>query len=318
MGSLPVILDMDPGVDDALAMMLALGSPEIEVLGISTVHGNVPLGVGTQNALRVLGLLDRTGVPVYPGAARPLVRGPVYATEVHGPEGLGEAVLPDPDVPPAGDGVGFLVETLSARPGEVTLVAVGPLTNLAMAEQQVPGVLREARQVIVMGGAIKQPGNSTPTAEFNFYADPDAAGQVVRSGASLTLMPLDVTRRVGLDVEGIQHRVAPPGTPEARFVEAAVQSSIAYAKRVYGYAGIYLHDPLAVGLAIDPSFFKLAPVFLEVETEGRLTAGQAVADRRPFLEDANRQGHRVMCAVEVEAERFLEWFLERALEEVGH
>ena len=229
--------------------------------------------MGTQNALRVLGLLDRTDAPVYPGADRPLVRDPVYATEVHGPEGLGEAVLPDPDVPPAGDGVGFLVETLSARPGEVTLIAVGPLTNLALAEQRVPGVLCEARQVIVMGGAIKEPGNSTPTAEFNFYADPDAAGQVVRSGAPLTLMTLDVTRRVGLDVEGIQHRVAPLGTPKARFVEAAVQSAIAYTKRVYGYAGIYLHDPLAVGLAIDPSLFKLGACFFRGGDGGSVDGG---------------------------------------------
>ncbi len=316
MGALPVILDMDPGVDDALAMMLALRSPELEVLGISTVNGNVPLRVGTRSALRVLGLLNRTDVPVYPGAARPLVRDPVHAKEVHGPEGLGETALPDPDVSPAGDGVGFLVETLSDRPGEVSLIAVGPLTNLALAEQRAPGVLGRARQVIVMGGAIEESGNATPTAEFNFYADPDAAAQVVRSGASLTLVPLDVTHRVGLDVEGIQHRVAPLGTPEARFVEAAVQPSIAYVKRVYGYGGIYLHDPLAVGLAIDQSLFKLAAVFLEVETEGRLTAGQVVADRRPFLENKNRQGCRVMCAVEVEAERFLELFLERTLGEI--
>ncbi len=315
MDARPAILDMDPGVDDALAMMLALASPELEVLGISTVNGNVPLQVGTRNALRVLGLLERTGVPVFAGSDRPLVRDPVYATEVHGPEGLGETSLPDPDARPAGDGVAFLTETLSARPGEVVLIAVGPLTNLALAEQRAPGLLRRARQVVVMGGAIEAAGNATPTAEFNFFADPEAARQVVRSGAPLVLAPLDVTRQVGLNKEQIKKRVVPLETERSQFVEAAVRTAVAYSEQNGGYAGIYLHDPLAVGLAIAPELFRVEPVLLDVETAGELTAGQVVADRRPGVPKPKRKGFRVACAVEVEAERFLDLFLERALGE---
>ena len=175
----PVILDADPGVDDALAMMLALGSRELEVLGICTVCGNVPMEVGTGNALKLLALLNRDDVPVYAGACRPLKRKAVYATEVHGKGGLGDAVLPPAGRPSSGDAVAFIVDTLSARPGRVTLIAVGPLTNLALAESRSPGVLKKAREVCVMGGAIDEPGNVTPAAEFNFFADPDAARQVV-------------------------------------------------------------------------------------------------------------------------------------------
>lgn len=304
----PVILDADPGVDDALAVMLALGSPELEVLGVCTVSGNVPLDIGTGNALKVLALLGRNDVAVYPGAGGPLRREAVYATHVHGPGGLGDSALPLPDRSPSGDAVSFMIETLSARPEEVTLIAVGPLTNLALAEARAPGVLKKAREVCVMGGAVEKPGNVTPVAEFNFYADPEAARQVVRSGASITLTPLDVTHRVAL---AASHLAGMPATPAGRFVRGAVRPAMELAMRLQAGRRFFLHDPLAVGLAIDPSLFRFETVFADVETEGDLTAGQVVVDRRSFVKDGNREGLPVRCALDVDADRFLALFLSR-------
>lgn len=312
MNALSVILDTDPGVDDALAIMLALSSPEVDVLGVSVVSGNVSLDLGTENALKVLGLMGRTDVRVYRGADRPLVRDPVYADEVHGWTGLGQAVLPDPGTTSAGDGVAFLVETLSDRPGEVTLIAVGPLTNLALAEQQSPGVLQKARQVIVMGGAIREPGNVTPTAEFNFFADPEAARFVIRSGAQFVLVPLDATHQVMLSRELLEGQVAPRGTPKARFLMDAVQDVLRYAEQTGGRQGVYLHDPLAVGLAISPALFEVEAMRVDVETAGELTAGQVVADLREVGRD-RRSGYDVECVVGVDSDRFLRLFLERVL-----
>ena len=303
-----MILDVDPGVDDALAMMLALGSPELEVLGICTVCGNVPMEVGTGNALKLLALLNRDDVPVYAGACRPLKRKAVYATEVHGKGGLGDAVLPPVGRPSSGDAVTFIVETLSARPGHVTLIAVGPLTNLALAESRSPGVLKEAREVCVMGGAIDEPGNVTPAAEFNFFADPDAARQVVRSGATITLAPLDVTHRVALEDA---HLAGMPATPAGNFVRDAVRPAMDHAMRVQGRRRFFLHDPLAAGLAIDPSFFRFETVRADVESVGNLTAGQVVTDRRSFSRVEDRMGLPLTCALDVDAGRFLAFFLSR-------
>lgn len=308
-----VILDMDPGVDDALAIMLALRSPELKVLGVSIVSGNVPLEKGTHNALRILDFLGREDIPVYPGAGRPLVRDPIYATNVHGPEGMGEAVLPDPGTAPAGDGVEFLVEMISTHPDEITLIATGPLTNLALTEERSPGVLRRLNRLIVMGGAIEEPGNITPVAEFNFYVDPHAAHKVVQSGAPLTLVTLDVTHRVELDMETMRERIIPLKTPTAQFIGAALRTWISFGERLYGRAVIHLHDPVAVGVAIDPSLFAFASTFLDVETEGRLTAGQVVSDRRQFIRDRDRLYYKVGYAADVDSRGVIEMFLERVL-----
>ena len=314
MGALPVILDVDPGVDDALALMLVLASPEVELVGVSTVSGNVPVEVGTRNALRLLNFLDRGDIPVFKGAEKPLTADPCYASEVHGPEGLGEAVLPETKGHPRGDGVSFLVEALDSSPGEVTLVATGPLTNLALANRKRPGILARAKEVIVMGGAIGAPGNVTPTAEFNFYVDPHAAQEVIASVASISLVTLDTTRQVALREDVIRDRILPLGTGKAEFVKMATRTAIDFGKRLTGESGIYLHDPLAVGLALAPSFFGLAPLFVDVETEGGMTRGQLVTDRRPFRDEVSREGHRVECVAEVDSEGFLEFFLSRVLE----
>lgn len=306
----PVILDTDPGVDDALAIMLALGSPELNVMGICTVSGNVPLNTGTRNAQGLLQLLERTEIPVFAGADQPLKRDPVFATEVHGESGMGQAILPEPALDVRGNAVDFLVQTLSDQPGEITIIAVGPLTNLALAEQRQPGILQKAKQVIAMGGAIAETGNSTPVAEFNFYADPHAAHTVIHSGAALLIVPLDATRQVVLSGSDIENQIAPLKTVASQFVVDAVQNVFALYRQLGREPIVYLHDPLAVGAAIAPELLRSETLYIDIETSGDLTLGQVVTDRRG-LPPPYRLGEPVDCAMHVNAEAFLSLFLTR-------
>ena len=306
----PIILDTDPGVDDALAIMLALGSPELDVMGICTVSGNVPLNTGTRNAQGLLQLLDRIDIPVFAGADQPLKRDPVFATEVHGESGMGQARLPEPARDVKGHAVDFLIQTLSDQPGEVTLIAVGPLTNLALAEQRQPGTLQKAKQVIIMGGAIAETGNSTPVAEFNFYADPHAAHIVVHSDAALLLVPLDATRQVMFSESDIENQIAPLKTGASQFVVDAVQNIIALYRQFGREPIVYLHDPLAVGAAIAPELLRSETLYIDIETSGDLTLGQVVTDHRG-LPPPYRLGEPVNCAMHVNAEAFLSLFLTR-------
>ncbi len=303
-------MDVDTGVDDALALLLALSSPEVELVGISTVAGNVPLQRTTDNTLRLLQWAGRADVPVYAGAERPLVRDAVAADDVHGATGLGAAQLPEARTSPAGDGVEFLLRTLQARPREMTLVATGPLTNLAQAEARVPGVLRQAHQVVIMGGAVGVPGNITPTAEFNFYADPHAARQVLASEAELVLVGLDVTHQVWLEQVALQ---ACTGA-YAAFCRAACEPVIAFGSAHYGSAGMHVHDPVALGAALWPQLFHTQQLWVDVETTGELTAGQVVVDQRTLASDQERLGRPVACAMDVDQARFLELFTERVLQ----
>ncbi len=306
----PIILDTDPGVDDALAIMLALGSPELDVIGICTVSGNVPLSTGTRNAQGLLQLLEHTEIPVFAGADQPLKRDAVFATEVHGESGMGQAVLPEPVLDVRGNAVDFLVQTLSDQPGEITLIAVGPLTNLALAEQRQPGILQQARQVIVMGGAIAETGNATPVAEFNFYADPHAAHTVVHSDAALLIVPLDATRQVALSETDIENQIASLKTVASQFVVDAVQNVFARYRQLDREPIVYLHDPLAVGAAIAPEHLRSETLYIDIETSGDLTMGQIVTDRRD-LPPPWRLGKPVNCAMHVNAEAFLSLFLTR-------
>ncbi len=302
-------MDVDTGVDDALALLLALSSPEVELVGVSTVAGNVPLQRTTDNTLRLLQWAGRDDVPVYAGAERPLVRDAVAADDVHGATGLGAAHLPEARSSPAGDGVEFLLSSLQTRPGEVTLVATGPLTNLARAEARVPGVLRQARQVVLMGGAVRVPGNITPTAEFNFYADPHAARQVLASEAEMVLVGLDVTDQVWLKQVDLQ---ACTGA-YAAFCRAACEPVIAFESAHYGFAGMHVHDPVALSAALWPQLFRTQQLWVDVETSGELTVGQVVVDQRALASDQERLGRPVTCAVEVDQARFLALFTERVL-----
>jgi purine nucleosidase len=306
----PVILDMDPGVDDALGLIFALRSPEVELVGISIVSGNVPLAQGVENALKVLDLMGRPDIPVFIGADRPLKRSPIHAFEVHGESGLGQALLPDPEQVPQNGAVNFIVESILARPGGVTLVATGPLTNLAMAKAQRPGILNQARRILVMGGAINTPGNVTSTSEFNFYADPHAARMVLHTGANLTLVPLDLTRQAWLEREQIAALAAAKDDPVNAFCLAASHNVCAFNKEHNDIDAIYLHDPLAIGLAIFPELGHCEVLCVDIDIEGESTAGQ-VKRIQPSASKDKGEGFDVECVMEMDAKAFLNEFVGR-------
>jgi len=309
MKSRPVILDVDTGVDDALAIILALRSPELDLQGILTVSGNVHVSQTTANTLTVLDFLEAPPIPVAAGAAAPLARPGITAGDVHGGDGLGGVAgrFPSSRRAVTEDAVGFLLEAISRQPEQLTLIATAPLTNIALAIEKDVQTMRKLRALFVMGGAVRVPGNVGPVSEFNFAVDPEAAAIVLESGLPLTLVPLDVTERVVLTRQ-LLDGVSPAGKLHA-FVAEIVAATMAF-HRMHGEGeGIVLHDPLAVGVALDSSLVRREPMALAVETRGALTAGMAVADLRRRC----RAAPTADVCVEVETERFLHLFAERVL-----
>lgn len=305
--ALPIILDADPGIDDALAILLACASPELDLRAVTVVCGNCATAQGAVNARAVLALSGRGDIPVAAGADRPLVRPLVTALETHGPRGLGYARLPPPSQPLAPcHGVELLLELVRRQPGELTLVATGPLTNLALALRLEPRLPTLLRDCIIMGGALGVPGNVTPVAEFNFAVDPHAAQIVLSSGLKPLLVPLDVTHRA-LCTEAHVAEIQAAGGPVAAFVGAATRFYLRFHSTYDRVRGCYIHDALALALAFAPDLVTTRDVFVAVEMAGDLTAGQAVADF------AGRSGRppTVRAAVEVDAPRFLALFVAR-------
>src|SRR5213082_3596005 len=213
-----IILDTDPGIDDALALFLALASPEVQLEAVTTVSGNVDVALTTYNALTLLELAGRTDIPVARGIDRPLIRQPFNAAFVHGDNGLGGLQLPEPGIQPVAEhAVDVIIEKILAAPGEITLVTIGPLTNIALALRREPRIAQHVREVVIMGGALRVPGNDTPTAEFNIFADPHAAHIVIHGGWPIRLVSLDVTTVTLLRREQVD-RLAQNGNPVTRFM----------------------------------------------------------------------------------------------------
>jgi purine nucleosidase len=309
MRRLPIFLDVDTGVDDALALVLALRSPEFALQGISTVSGNVPLARSTANTLAVLEVLDAPPIPIAAGADAPLSGSGMTAEAVHGDDGLGGVfhTLPPSHRRVSGDAVSLLLETIRRCPGTLTLIATAPLTNIALAIRRDPETMRQLRALIVMGGAIRVPGNVSPVSEFNFATDPDAAAIVLGAGLPLTLVPLDVTERVILTRRLVEE--SSRGGAIQAFVRQITMATMAFHREHEGTDGMFLHDPLAVGVALDPSLVRQEPLGVAVETQGSLTAGMAVAD----LRRRRRTAPTASVCLEVEADRFLDLFVKRVL-----
>jgi purine nucleosidase len=274
-----IIIDTDPGQDDAVAILLALASPdELEVLGITSVAGNVPLDLTTINSLKCTELAKRTEVPVYAGCDRPLERPLITAEYVHGHTGLDGADLPDPVTPAAeGHAVDFIVETvMGSEPGTVTLCPLGPLTNIGMALVKEPAIAERLAEIVLMGGGFFEGGNTTPVAEFNILVDPEAADLVFRCGAPITVMPLDVTHKALILDEHLDRfeALGPVGAAVAgwmRFYER-------YDIEKYGMEGGPLHDPCVIAYLLRPELFRGRKVNVEVELASSLTAGMTVVD----------------------------------------
>ncbi|WP_306258060.1 nucleoside hydrolase [Pararhizobium sp. IMCC21322] len=274
-----VIVDTDPGQDDALAILLALASPELDVLGFIGVAGNVPLDLTTRNIRVVCELAGRTDVPVYAGANRPLKRALVTAEHVHGSTGLDGAVLPEPSMElQSQHGVDFLIETVLNRPeNSVTLCMLGPLTNLALALQKEPRIAPRIQEIVMMGGGFFAGGNITPAAEFNIFVDPDAAKIVFESGIPITMFPLDCTHQALTS----QARIAAFRALGSRVGDACagwLEFFERFDEDKYGTDGGPLHDPNVIAYLLQPDIYSSRFINVEVETESQLTLGMTVAD----------------------------------------
>ena len=275
-----IIIDTDPGQDDAVAILLALASPEeIDLLGITCVAGNVPLDLTSKNARIVCELARRTDVAIYEGCDRPLGRELVTAEHVHGKTGLDRPTLPDPTMPLAeGHAVDFIIDQLRTyAPGTVTLCPLGPLTNIATALQKAPDIATRIAKIVLMGGGYFEGGNITPAAEFNIYVDPQAADIVFKCGAPIVVMPLDVTHKA-LVTQSRNDAFRALGTPVGVAVAEMTDFFERFDKEKYGSTGAPLHDPCVTAYMIQPDLFKGRHINVEVETTSELTMGMTVAD----------------------------------------
>jgi len=274
-----IIIDTDPGQDDAVAILLALASPELDVLGITAVAGNVPLELTQTNARKICELAGKPDIRVYAGAIRPLARTLVTAEHVHGRTGLDGPDLPEPTMPLQSKyAVDFIVETVMAESaGAVTLCVLGPLTNIALAMIREPAIVPKIREIVLMGGGYFEQGNVTPSAEFNIYVDPQAADLVFRSGVPIVMMPLDVTHKVlttRARVEAIRALGSKVGIATAQLLDFFER----YDEQKYGTDGGPLHDPCVIAYLLQPELFSGRRCNVSIETASELTMGATVVD----------------------------------------
>jgi len=273
-----IIIDTDPGIDDSLAILLALASPEVTLEGLTVVHGNSSTEQGVKNALSVLDLAKAGHIPVARGCELPLVQPSLLAPETHGNSGLGYARLPEPvSRPVVQHGCDFLIEQILSNPGEITLVAIGPLTNVALAIRKEPRIVGAVKEVFIMDGALRHEGNTTPLAEFNTYVDPHAAHIVYHSGMPITLTPLDVTYQCVLlasDVERIKEAQSdiPP------FIADATRFYMEFHDEYQGIQGCVINDPLTLALTFAPELCDYEDHYVDVDLSGGVSMGKTFAD----------------------------------------
>lgn len=261
-----VIIDTDPGLDDALAILHALNCGRFDVLGLTTVAGNIGIDNTTRNAARLLAAMGRSDIPVVAGAAQPLTRKVIDIADIHGSDGLHGLVLPEPEVPPLSDAIKWMATVLLAEPtGSIDILALGPLTNIALLVTDHPAAAARIGRIIAMGGAVEEKGNIGPRSEFNFATDPEAADIVFRAGLDLTIVPLDVTRKVRADADFVASlRGTTAGNIAADVIELYFGN---------GRESRPLHDPCVMLLALEPSLFEIEDRHLSVELKDTVDAG---------------------------------------------
>lgn len=323
---IPVVMDVDTGVDDALALALIWKSKQVDLVGVTTVNGNVSLSQATLNTRKVMHMLQQLdvqnersnagegngiadlsirNVPIIPGANEPLMRPTFFEHAVHGNDGLGGA-LSDMNPPELGEGLPhaaqFIIEEAKKRPGELTLLMTAPLTNLAIALRACPELPQLVKRVVMMGGAVQTFGNVTPVAEYNIYVDPEAAKMVLHAGFDLTLVGLDVTRQALLRPEHLEKL---DSTPLGGFVRTCTAQYMERYRMRNGVEACAMHDPLAAYIAIDTSVVKMRRYYVDVETRSDLCDGQTVCDVQNRL---GREPNANVC-VEVDGETFMDRFI---------
>lgn len=320
-GAKKIIFDTDPGTDDALALMLALHSPELDVRAITVVPGNVTASQGLDNALRMASLAKRCDIPVAAGAQHPLFQKLITAEFWHGKNGLGDVELPTSKCnADSRFGPDLIIQLLHAAPHQITLVPVGPLTNIALALEKDPSIVPLVKEVIIMGGSIKG-GNVNGSAEANIYNDPEAAQIVFQAGWPLTMVGLDVGDKALLSQRQLDELGKTHG-PVNDFVYAVAKYLINLSAQ-FGSPGSPMYDPLAVGVALDATLVKAPEMHVDVETRGDFTRGETVANRNGYVERNVLHGDRYVIegvdkitpnakvCIDVEADRFLQLFVSR-------
>jgi len=302
-----ILIDTDPGIDDSLAILLALASPEVQLEGLTVVHGNCSAEQGTRNALAVLELAQASHIPVAKGCDLPLVQPSLLAPETHGNTGLGYAKLPEPASRPiVQHGCDFLIEKIMSSPGEITLVAIGPLTNVALAMRKEPRIVQAVKELIIMGGAIRHEGNTTPLAEFNTYVDPHAAHIVFHSGMPITLTPLDVTYQCILTADDVT-RLQKIESPIPDFIADSTRFYMEFHDEHQGMPGCAINDPLAMALIFAPDLCDYEELFIEVDISGGVSMGKTFAD---FYKMTGKSAN-MKVALGVRAQDFIDMFVER-------
>lgn len=315
----PMIIDTDGGVDDALAIIMALNCDQLDLKAITVVAGNIDVHQATNNVLRVMEIVQPKQRPlVAKGAEEPLVRPYVNAAGIHGADGLGELhQFKNDDGSPrypkltleasSEDAIDILLKAAQLYGSELTIVTLGPLTNIATALQRDRTTLQKVGRIVIMGGAVKVPGNISAAAEFNFFADPDAAQVVMESGIPLTLVGLDVAMKAPLPRQDLENYAQQQPSLVSHFITDCTGIYMAFYRDNEGFHGCYLHDPLAVGVAIDPSLVSTESVYMMVETEGRFTSGMSLADLRDRRDESTFPPN-VDASLEVDSDRFMKLF----------
>ena len=301
-----IIIDTDPGVDDAFAFLLALASPEIQLEALTTTQGNVTLEKATRNALSVLELGHARHIPVAAGSVLPLVNPLRASADVHGVSGIGNSKLPMPTAEPLPHhAVDYLIERVLAEPGELSIFPIGPLTNLAMAIRKEPKFAPAVKELVIMGGAITENGNVTPLAEFNIHVDPHAAHIVFHAGMPITLIPLDVTHKCLLKQEHVD-RLMKINSPITRFIKNSIEI---YFKFSYerGFNGCALHDPLTLATVIAPELLTLKEYYVDVDYSTGVGMGKTFAD----IFNVTKKPANMKVAMDVRGDEFIELFLQR-------
>jgi purine nucleosidase len=304
-----LIIDTDPGIDDALAILLALASPEVKIEGLTVVSGNTIAAQGMLNALGILELAGADGIPVSMGVPIPLVQPLLVAPETHGEIGLGYARLPKPRLKPnPGHAVDWIIDTVLSAPGEICLVAIGPLTNIAMAIRREPRLVGAVQEMIIMGGAIRAGGNTTPLAEFNIYCDPHAAHIVFHSGMPITLVPLDVTYQAILTKADVQCLLQIP-SPITQFIVDATRFYMEFHGEYQQIEGCVINDPLALALTFAPYLVDAQKLYVDVDISGGVSMGKTFAD----FYSMHKKEPNMQIALGVRPRDFIELFMERIL-----
>ena len=308
-----ILIDADPGIDDSCAILLALASPELSLEGLSIVHGNCSLEQGAINGLSVLELANAGHIPLAKGCVSPLVQPSLLAPETHGNTGLGYAKLLSPrNRPVIQHGCDFLIEKILSAPGEITLVAIGPLTNIALAIRQEPHIVQSIKELIIMGGAIRHEGNTTALAEFNTYVDPHASHIVFHAGIPTTLVPLDVTYQCILTTQDVK-RLQKIDSPISTFIKDATRFYMEYHDDYQGIEGCVINDPLALALTFAPELCDYQELPVDVDISGGVSMGKTFADFYNY----HKKPANMKVALGVRPRDFIELFLER-MEKLAH